>query len=141
MRVSEDTNLFAIVSTTSRKLLNLYHKNQDVDKTMTTKMCRSIHKEQDSHFNTAILLSHSLQRWIQREAPASTEQPRYCSQCTRYLQRYLRSLLLVLQVHLHVRSSASSKEGRLYSLHKETSISAEKSFCSFTTLYRKCWHR
>lgn len=83
---------------------------------MTTKMCRAVCKKQDSHFNTTILLSHSsLQRWIQRKAPASTEQSRHSSQCTGYLQRYLRSLLLILRVHLHVHSSASSKEGRLYS--------------------------
>lgn len=55
VRVSEDTNLFAIVSTISRKLLNLYHKNQDVGKTMTTTMCRTVHKKQDPHFNTAII--------------------------------------------------------------------------------------
>lgn len=64
IRLSEDTDLFAIVSTISRKLLNLYQKNQYVDKSkMTTKICRAVQKKQDSHFNTTPLLSYSsLQR-------------------------------------------------------------------------------
>lgn len=53
IRLSEDTKLLAIVSTISRKLLNLYQKNPYIDKrNMTTKICRAVHKRQDSHFNT-----------------------------------------------------------------------------------------
>lgn len=142
IRLSEDTNLFAIVSTISRKLPNLYQENQYVDKrNITTKICRAVHNKQDSHFNTTALLSHSsLQRWIQRK-PQHLQSSPGTAVNAQGTHKATSGLCYSYFISMSILLSVLKKADYILLLYiKKLCFFAEKSCCSFITLHRKCWH-